>query len=155
MFLPGHSWMLQLSVMFDDPAHESCKSWSSSALSARNLSSLVFVLIPPPQVFEHVPIIHSSHSQWTIQRNTFSVGYCLFWIFVVYDIAMTNVSLMICIYIPGQGCWLHCSISNVCPVQVPPWASCIVLVRLFIRVPVPHFFVHSPKTQSLHTQCIA
>ena len=25
-FIPGHSWMLQLSVMFDDPAHVSCKS---------------------------------------------------------------------------------------------------------------------------------
>jgi len=55
----------------------------------------------------------------------------------------------------GHGLVLHSSISEGCPVQVPPFASSTDFVLVFVLVPVPHESEHSPYTQSFHSQWIA
>ena len=50
---------------------------------------------------------------------------------------------------------LHASISVVWPVQVPPCSSFTNFVRVFVLVPVPHVWEHSPRTQSFHSQWMA
>ena len=57
--LPGHSSTLQVSTEVEDPEH-STPSWAASVFL-----SLMFVLSPPPHVFEHSPICHAYHSQST------------------------------------------------------------------------------------------
>ena len=55
----------------------------------------------------------------------------------------------------GHGLVLHSSISEGCPVQVPPFASSTDFVLVFVLVPLPHESEHSPYTQSFHSQWIA
>ena len=62
-FLPGHALVLQFSTEIDFALH------SFPPLAALISTSLVLVLSPPPQVFEHSPISHSAHLQWT-RANT-------------------------------------------------------------------------------------
>ena len=59
MIEPGHSCMLQDSVIFDRPVH-SCPP--NAAFLA---GTLVFNLIPPPQSLEHSDTSQSSHTQST------------------------------------------------------------------------------------------
>ena len=58
--LPGHSCVLQLSVIFEEPKH----SWPP--FSASIFGSRTFMRIPPPHSLEHSPIFHSFHSQSTV-----------------------------------------------------------------------------------------
>ena len=62
-FLPGHALVLQFSIEIDSALH------SFPPLAALIFTSLVLVLSPPPHVFEHSPISHSAHLQWT-KANT-------------------------------------------------------------------------------------
>ena len=50
---------------------------------------------------------------------------------------------------------LQASVSVKFPSQVPPFSSTIDLTLLFVRVPLPQVFEHSPYTQSSHWQSIA
>ena len=58
---PGHFWTLQFSSSELGPS-QSLPPWFAETFWVR-----VFVLVPPPQVFVHVPGIQSFHSQLTTQ----------------------------------------------------------------------------------------
>ena len=57
--LPGQLLVLHVSFSDDSPLH--VPPWASSIVLF-----LVFVLIPPPQVFEQLPTVQVLHVQFTI-----------------------------------------------------------------------------------------
>ena len=63
--LPGQLWVLQGSSMAYSPSH-------LPPFSASDFFVLVFVLVPPPHGFEHIPSSQSFHSQ--------SIAVASFWL---------------------------------------------------------------------------
>ena len=61
-FIPGHSSILQSSMIFGSPEQ------FFPPFAASVLTSLVLVLFPPPHSFEQVPILQEFHSQSTVDR---------------------------------------------------------------------------------------
>ena len=89
IYLPGHSWILHALVSVNWPVHV-------PPLASSTSFSLVSILVPVPQVFEHSPCIQSSQTQW-IAKICKSVLNILFKVFsyIVVNLSMIHSLLSI------------------------------------------------------------
>ena len=86
-FIPGHLSMLQSSMISETPEQ------FSPPFAASVFTSLLLVLFPPPQSFEHSPTFHTSHSQSTKITNETQwnhVRWILWPIYRIQDKVLSN-----------------------------------------------------------------
>ena len=138
--LPGHSCVLQLSVIFEEPKH-SCPPFSASIFGSRT-----FMRIPPPHSLEHSPIFHSFHSQSTVFQ------YANFILYHYRGMQSSKNDLKIKKQ-PEHSFVLQISVILFEPVHCfPPLVALIFGALTFVRVPEPHSLEQSPIFHISHSQ---
>ena len=131
--VPGQHWILQFSVIDELPVH-------FPPQDSVIILVLVFVVDPPPQDFEHAPLVQEVHWQFTTNTRN--------WIFTINH---TYRILLRCL-IPGQQWVLQSSVIDEPPLHFPPQNSVLIIVLVLVLVPPPHGLVHVSLVQELHWQ---
>ena len=143
MIIPGHSWVLHISVTIESPEQ------LEPPCSALIFIDLKLVRFPPPHSTEHEPISHSPHSQFTETKFIFCL-YRKLKYGIKFAVSLRTPCFLL---LPGHFCILQFSVILESPEQFkPPFDACTATFLVSTRVPPPHSAEHSPIFHSSHSQ---
>ena len=112
---------------------------------------LVMKSCPPPHVLVHSPVFHLSHTQSTVWNEDL----VFYWLVVAMLKKWNTIKWKTFLIhdLLGQSLTLHCSVIVADPEHsIPPCASLILLLLVFVLCPPPQVFEHSPTFHSSHSQ---